>query len=104
MFRTQKKFEIIDTEDFDIKLNSEALEYALKFTWGFSTISVGGKFLIKSKYRVWSLYKLITSFNNSGIYLKFKYLFSMNNFLFIKSRYRGILNQLIYKIKRNLIN
>lgn len=100
----KNKFDIIETEDFDIKLNSEALEYALKFTWGFSTISVGGKFLIKSKYKVWSFYKLITSLNNAGIYLKLKYLFSKNNFLFIKSRYNGIFNQLIYKIQRNFNN
>lgn len=93
-------FEVVNDSDFDMIISSEALHYAFAFKWGFSTIGVGAKYLIKSKKDVWQWYKIVGTLNNSEMYLKVKYLFSKNNVNFFRSRLEGGINQLAYKWQR----
>mgnify|MGYP001796541403 CR=1 FL=1 len=93
-------FEIIYKNDFDIIIGSEAFHYAFANIWGIGSIGVGAKFLIKSKKEVWRWYKISATLNNTEFYLKSKYLFTKNNFNFLRSRLEGGFNQLRYKWKR----
>lgn len=94
------EFEEIISDKFDISIGSEALNFSFSQTWGISTVAVGGKYLVKNKWEVWKWYKIISSLDNAEFYLKPKFLFSIKNFKYLKSRYSGLLNQIIYKIRR----
>jgi len=92
------RFKVIEG-DFDLKMNSEALYYALSTAWGVSTISVAAKYLIKYKQDVWRWYKIINTLNNAEFYLKLQYLFTKKNYQFIISRLNGGFNQLRHRWK-----
>jgi len=93
-------FEEIKPIDYDISIGSEALNFGFEFTWGLSTIAVGAKYEVKNNWNIWKWYKIIATLNNSEIYLKPKYLFSLNNLIFFKSRASELPNQLFYKLQR----
>ena len=86
--------------DFDLSIYSQPLFFAFDTAWGVQTMGVGARFRIKSNHGVWKWYRIITSLNNAEMYLKFKYLLTMNNINFIRARMNGGLNQLFYQLKR----
>ena len=86
--------------DFDLVIYSQPLFFAFDTTWGVQTMGVGARFRIKSKHHVWKWYRIVTSLNNAEMYLKLRYLFTKENFAFVRSRMKGGLNQLLYQLKR----
>lgn len=90
-----------DNADYDLIINSQPLFFAFNFTWGLQTLGVSGRWLCKSKAKVWRWYRIITSLNNAEIYLKPKYFFSKNNINFIKERLDGGLGQVISRLQKS---
>jgi UDP-MurNAc hydroxylase len=60
--------ESIPYEECDLALSSESLNYCFKFSWGFNTLSVNGRFQIppRGNYDYFRKYMYVTSLNNSG--------------------------------------
>lgn len=88
------------SEDYDMVIYSQPLFHCFDTVWGVQTMGVGGRYRIKSKFKIWKWYRIVTSLNNAEMYLKFRYLFTKSNWNFIRSRLKGGLNQLLYQLKR----
>lgn len=86
--------------DFDLEIYSQPLFHAFDTLWGIQTIGVGGRYKVKNNGKVWKWYRIISSLNNAEMYLKFKYIFTLNNYNFIRSRMKGGINQLLFHIKK----
>ena len=84
----------------DLVLNSQPLQFALKFPWGIQTLLVSGRVIIKKNFATWNAYKIVTTLNNAEVYLKPKYLLTGDSFTFFASRFKGGFNQSWYKLKR----
>ncbi len=86
--------------DYNLSIYSQPLFYCFETTWGIQTMGVGARFRIKSNMAIWKWYRIITSLNNAEMYLKFKYLFTIGNFNFVRDRMKGGVNQLFYQLRR----
>jgi UDP-MurNAc hydroxylase len=86
--------------EFDIQINSQPFFFSFKFKWGLQTLGVSARYLLKNNVKTWKWYRIITSLNNAEIYLKPKYFFTKNTFLYFFSRASELPNQLRYQLSR----
>lgn len=87
-------------EDYDMVIYSQPFFYSFDTLWGVQTMGVGGRYRIKNRFGIWRWYRIVTSLNNAEMYLKGKYLFTKNNLDFLRTRFKGGVNQLAYQLSR----
>lgn len=81
----------------DLKINSQPLHFAFKFPFGIQTLGVSGRFLVMNSSSPWKWYRIISSMNNSEVYLSLKYLFSAKTLAFIQQTFRQGIGQFIHQ-------
>ena len=96
---TFEKYTPLNSEDYDIKLNSQPLWFAFNFTWGLQTLGVSGRYFIKTNHETWRWYRILTSLNNAEVYLSIKYLFNQKNIKYFYDRSSNLIGQLKHKLK-----
>jgi len=76
----------------DLIINSQPLHFAFNKTWGIQTLGISGRFLVLDSNSSWKWYRIISSMNNSEVYLSSKYFFSDKTIKFIRRTFsQGVL-------------
>jgi len=99
----RRRFDVIDLpkEKADIFVNSQPLHYAFTYSWGFETLAVAARVLIKNNYNKFKLLKNISILYSNEIYLKPRYFFKRRNIRYIFDRLSsGLLQQIVRKSLR----
>jgi hypothetical protein len=92
----------ISKTDVDILVNSQPLDFAFKFPFGFETLSISARFVVLNNYRNWMRLKRISILNNAEIYLKPQYFLEKKNIQYLRKRISsGLYRQLHKKLQRN---
>ena len=94
-----------DTTDAeaDIIVYSQPLWYGFKFTWGFETLAISSRILVKKNYLMWKLIKNLSILMNQEVYLKPKYLTEKETRGYIRESFsNGLASQILLKSMSNL--
>ena len=81
-------FEEIETDSYDVKIDSQPLHHALSTPWGIQTIGVAAQYFIESNWKTWSWYRLVFNLNNMEIYLRMRYLIKPDLARYLMERIR----------------
>ncbi|WP_422475630.1 MBL fold metallo-hydrolase [Endozoicomonas sp. ALB032] len=91
--------ELNTTDECDLVINSQPLWFAFKFPFGIQTLGVSARYTLNKNEKNWKYYRVLCSLNNAEIYLSWKF-FNKSNLQWLAARFSGIMNQLIYQLKR----
>jgi len=90
--------------DYDMKINSQPLEYTFKMPFGVQTLGVSGRYEFHTRHlnvpKTWKLLRIITSLDNASINISFKGLFSRTLLKWVWLRRKGLLPQITQQISR----
>ena len=81
----------------DLIISSQPLHFAFNNTWGIQTLGISGRFLVLNSVSPWKWYRIISSMNNSEVYLSSKYFFSAKTIKFIRQTFRQGMSQFIHQ-------
>lgn len=94
-------FDVIDdTVPPDLEVNSQPLAFCFQTPFGVQTLGVSARYRVLQNDRNWRWHRIVFALNNAELYLRPKYLFTPRNLRFLRSRWRGSLNQLTYQLQR----
>jgi UDP-MurNAc hydroxylase len=90
----------IPPEQADIIVNSGPLAASFKFPFGFETLAVSGRFLVRSNFKNWQWLKNITILWNNQLYLRPRYLLNAKLLHYVVARIQtGLLRQMVTKAR-----
>ena len=92
----------VNEENCNLKINSQPFYFAFAFPFGIQTLGVSGRYTLINYPSNWKLLRIISSFSNQDIHFGFKSIFKRKTLLWIWSRRKGIISQIIQQIKRFL--
>ncbi len=94
-------FDVIDDAvTHDLEVNSQPLAFCFQTPFGVQTLGVSARYCVLRNERNWRLHRILFALNNAEFYLRPKYLLTSRNIRFLRSRFRGSLNQLTYQLQR----
>ncbi|MCI5057054.1 MAG: MBL fold metallo-hydrolase [Flavobacteriales bacterium] len=93
-----------DEKRTDLIINSQPLHFAFINTWGIQTLGISGRFLVLHSDSPWKWYRIVSSMNNSEVYLSMKYFFSKKTLQFIRQTFRQGLMQFIHQWRVRVTN
>ena len=87
----------------DLVIYSQPLWYGFNFNWGFETLAVSSRIIVKNNYFMWKLVKNLSILMNQEIYLKPKYLREKETRGYLRERFsNGLASQIIFKSMSNM--
>ena len=90
-------------EEADLIIYSQPLWYGFNFSWGFETLAISARILVKNNYFMWKLVKNLSVLMNQEIYLKPKYLAEKQTQEYLRERFsNGLTQQIISKSLSNM--
>ncbi len=82
-----------------LRVNSQPFFFALKNAYGFQTLSIGGRFVIRNRGRQFMLLRVIATLGNSEIYLRPRFVFSRSFVTFVARNFGSLVAQLFSKLR-----
>ncbi len=94
--------EVSNSEQADLKINSQPLWFGFKFPFGIQTLGVSGRFSLRRNHTNWKFHRILFSLNNSGIYLRPKLFLTREILGYCRTRLSGGLKQTIHYYRTSL--
>jgi len=86
-------FEFVETDDCDLVVNSQPLQFAFAFLFGVQTLGVSSRLVLRKNEGNWARHRVLLSLYNAELYLKPRYLLSPTNLRFLLARRHGLMRQ-----------
>jgi len=86
----------------DLSINSQPLWLGFKFPFGIQMLGVSARFRLHQNFRNWKMHRILFSWNNGGVYLKPKYVFTIDFMNYVRSRLAGGMTQAVHYYRTSL--
>jgi hypothetical protein len=88
--------------EWDVRMNSQPLLFALTQPYGFQTLSISGRFVIRSGERRFLLLRVVTGLRNAEIFLKVRDLVSRPFATFVARNFVALSTQVLSNLRQIL--